>query len=63
MLRSFWKTYNGLLEIRQITAGAGVDATGALNDWPAGHSAGHRVERVPGVGVDREEVWRLGLTQ
>ena len=52
------KTCNGLLEIRQITAGAGVDAAGALNDWPAG-CAGHWIK-----GVRRiygEEVMRLCL--
>ena len=59
MLRSFSKTYNGLLEIRQITAGAGVDAAGALYDWPA---VCHRIESVRGVGVDGKEVRRLCLT-
>ena len=57
MLRSYWKTCNGLLEIRQITAGAGVNAAGALDDRPAG--AGHRVGQVR--GIYGEEVMGLCL--
>ena len=52
------KTCNGLLEIRQITAGAGVDTAGALNDWPAG-CAGHRIEGI--WRIYRKEVMRLCL--